>query len=265
MFFNNTNESLGPGLLRITYNAENYSIEDYKLAFYSKNSDIADEYIYTQLTDEEGAYSDCVTNVRYDGKFILADGVAGFINLYGLEIGGSYDTLLEECQNDEYMKEYGENAYFNWDFYKGIYFYDEVTELDLSILEKDFSWNEGKDLTQLQSLLVYNEYAFTADDGSDRTLEVRIVDDNMCGLMLFTDYLSPMGTDDYRIDGNTLYVVSNGCCYNEVWHSYLAQLDFNGDKLTATFYLYGEDEEVTLDNYADKTPLQTLAFDCTAK
>lgn len=262
MFFNNTYESLGPGLLRITYNAQNGRIDEFRLAFYNKNSDAGNDNVYKMLTDAEGTYVNCVTDVRYEGKYILANGVKGYINLSGLDIGSSYDRLLEDCRGDKYTQEYSENVYFTWDFYKGIYFYDNICELDLSVLEKEFSWNEGKDTAELSSLLAYNEYGFKADDGSEQTLEVRIANDNMCGFSVFSNYISPVGTDAYKIDGKTMIVIGS-CMYKDEWHAYAAELTFSENKLTAVFYLYDENEELTFDN-SGKTALYTLTFDCTA-
>ncbi len=142
LFFNSSYESLSPGLILVTYNADNRQVGDVKLAFYNPYmGDEASELIFEKLTAPDGFYVNCVENVRYEGKYIVADAIEQYISFNSLSLG-YYDDLLNNCINDEYIEEYSEGVYCDSEFFKRIYFYDDVREIDLTLLEKEYSWDD---------------------------------------------------------------------------------------------------------------------------
>ena len=177
----------------------------------------------------------------------------------------NYDDLLNQCINDEYIREYAEGVYCTSDFFKRIYFYDDVRKIDLTLLdEKEYSWTDGKDTAELENLLTSNTYAFIGNDGEEYELLINLSSSSLSGLSVFSYYFTAVGTDEYKIEQNTLYVIGS-VLYNGGWYSYMAELTFNRTKLDAIFNLYDENEKLTFDNYKSKTVLDTLELDCTAK
>lgn len=147
LFFNrNSFDSMGPGLILVTYNADNRIVGNIKLAFsytfpHAEGEIMFDEEItagiYEKLTRTDNLYATSVENVRYEGKCVLADGIERYIsNHIGHFHFNNYEEALNDCNTNEYIKKYSEGVYINSDKTMRVFFYDDVHEMDLTEFER---------------------------------------------------------------------------------------------------------------------------------